>query len=319
MLVGERGFPLYIPKKKDSEHKMATITISNSVLLSVSSGACPLAGGGPGGVAVNADGSKIATASTNHRSVFIHTVNDCGKSIGEPAVFRLSHVLPFFPSICFVRQLEDVTDTLLVCRYDSTIAEVSSAGSFIRSFRCPHGLPVAVAFCPRTATIAVSTFQGVFFFRYSDAVETSCILMKHPAGVFFTEHDNSILIVDEFEHRVSMFDLGSGKLLRHVGTQARNGILNPVAVLQLADGSVLVAQGNGPDVGTAAKPSLVHIDVDGNTTAEVIEESHLVRFHCLAYSPKLKGVVAKTFYGGYIVLLTLLECSRQSWIAACVL
>ncbi len=265
-----------------------------------------------GGIAVNVDGTLVASVHSNAHCVYICSLTD---PLLEFVIGAFGTTLQLrFPRLaCFVHR--DGVDTLFICDCgNDRVVEVSERGEFIRAVAVKKGSrPFGVA--ERDGVIAVSLCDAhaVVLLQYeSGAVKPEVTIgsgmgsgdgqLNSPRGVTFTADGRYILVADCGNHRVSKFSAASGAFIAHV---ISNGISYPVDVLQREDGSIVVAH---------EKACVVK---DG-VTVQSIGGGAFIPWS-LSYSPSLDGVVVKCYDGGVFLLRDAWSHSlRCEWVHACV-
>jgi DNA-binding beta-propeller fold protein YncE len=288
-------------------------------------------GEGCGGIAVNFDGSLLATVDNQQHCVCIYSVVDhtaapfiagtVGTAGSAPGQFN-------YPALaCFVHR--NGVDTLLVCDLDNDrVMEVTASGLFLRAIAMKKGSrPLGIA--ERGGVIAVSLFHAhaVVLLQYeTGAVKPEVTIgsgkgcgdgqLHYPRGVSFTADDHYILVADWYNDRVSKFSAVSGAFIAHVATKAANGIFSPRDVLQCEDGSIVVTQGN--DFGSDG--SVLCVGEDGVSLKNIIIPSTsggAVVPYSVSASPLLHGVVVKTFDGNVFLLRNAwMGSNRCAWLSA---
>jgi hypothetical protein len=212
-------------------------------------------------------------------------------------------------------------DTLLICDSDNDrVVEVTSSGVFLRAIwvkRC--SFPFGIAYCGTRDVIAVSLMdaQAVILLHYeSGAVKADLTIgsgtgvkgkgdgqLASPRGVSFTADSRYLLVADWMNHRVCKFSAVTGAFIAHVATCVENGILYPNDVLQMQDGSVVVA---------VEGAAVVCVGADGVTLQRTVISSA----YSLAYSPSLKGVIVQTCLQGVFFMRDWIHSSRCAWLSA---
>jgi DNA-binding beta-propeller fold protein YncE len=290
-----------------------------------------------GGVAVNVDGTLIASTHLNEHCVYIYNVVDLAADSIVVGVAGTAGSLDGqfrYPALaCFVHR--NGADTLIICDCgNDRVVEVTSSGLFLRAIAMKIGShPWGVAYCGTSDVIAVSLSgaYAVILLQYeSGAVKREVTIgsgtgggcgdgqLHCPMGVTFTLDCRYIVVADYYNNRVSKFSGSSGAFIAHVATKAANGILWPRDVLQCEDGSILVAQGewDGHD------GSLVYVGEDGVTVKNIIIPkvgggAFLPFSLCLYQSLSLYGVIVKTFEDDVFFLQDAWVCSsRSAWLSA---
>jgi hypothetical protein len=294
--------------------------------------AIPLSGvpadNGNGGVAVNADGTRIASVCSNEHCVYIYSAVDpaadalvfgCAGTPGS-AYGQLNY--PRFA--CFVHR--NGVDTLLICdSRNHRVVEVSAMGVFLRVMAMKNGsFPWGIAYCGVGDVIAVSLHaaHAVVLLHYeSGAAKPEVTIgsrgigdgqLCDPHGVAFTADGRYILVADCWNHRVSKFSAVSAAFIAQV---ISNGISYPRDVLQCGDGRIAVAQGYRG----SASASVVCVGEDGGLVHNSIilsaSEGVLLPV-ALSYSPSLNGVVVKTFEGKVFLRDAWMHSNRCAWLSA---
>jgi DNA-binding beta-propeller fold protein YncE len=257
---------------------------------------------GYGGIAVNADGTLVASVDMNRVNIY-SAVDRAAHPVVVGTYGQLKH--PRFA--CFVHR--SGVDTLLVCDMgNDRVVEVTASGVFLRAIAVEKGsAPWGVAYCGTSDVIAVSLFKAraVVLLQYeSGAVKPEVTIGSGtmgtadgesdcPMGVACTADGRFILVADAFNHRISKFSATSGAFVAHVRS---NGKI-PRDVLQCEGGSILVAEGR----------HVTHVSVreDGSTVDKSFEFGSAIPIS-LCYSTLFEGVVVKCDDGAVFVL-------RDAW------
>lgn len=119
---------------------------------------------GYGGIAINVDGSLLASVDSDQHCVYIYSVDGAGECLADPVVVGTrgkadgEYRSPRFA--CFVRR--GGRDTLLICdRGNHRVVEVTANGAFLRAIAMPYGShPWGIAYCVTSDVIAVSLFTS---------------------------------------------------------------------------------------------------------------------------------------------------------------
>jgi DNA-binding beta-propeller fold protein YncE len=275
---------------------------------------------GYGGIAVNADGTLVASVDRDAHCVYIYDATDRTADaiiVGTAGTAGSAHGEFNHPaSACFVHR--EGVDTLLICDFrNDRVVEVSERGEFMRAIALPvDSRPWGVA--ERDGVIAMSLWaaHAVVLLQY-ESCEAKTIgtgtygnadgQLHFPRGVTFTTDGCNILVADNGNNRVSTFSAASGAFIAHV---ISNGILYPRDVLQCEDGSMVVAHRDGVTcVGKDGVVTVQSIDVRAPGSGP----------SALSYSPSLNGVVVKCFGGNMFFLRDAWSRSlRCAWVHACV-
>jgi DNA-binding beta-propeller fold protein YncE len=270
-----------------------------------------------GGIAVNVDGTLVASADSNGSCVYICSVRDPTARPFVTGAYGSTLQLASPRTACFVHR--GGVDTLLICDFGiKRVVEVTARGEFMRAIALPEDShPWGIA--ERDGVIAVSllfTHMVVLLQYESGAVKPEVTIgsgtqgnadgqLNTPMGVAFTSDGRYILVADYFNHRVSKFSAASGAFVAHV---VSNGIRYPADVLQCEDGSIVVAHREG----------MTCVGKDG-ATVEKFGVSSGSSPSSLSYSPSLNGVVVKCSDGSVFVLRDAWSHSlRCAWVHACV-
>jgi DNA-binding beta-propeller fold protein YncE len=273
---------------------------------------------GNGGIAVNADGTLIASVNRGQHCVYIHNAADRTADpivVGTAGTADSAHGLLNCPGFaCFVHR--DGVDTLLICDFgNNRVMEVTAGGEFMRAIVVGGG-PWGIA--EQDGVIAVSMWaaHAVVLLQYeSGAAKPEVTIgsgtggnadgqLRHPRGVAFTVDGRYILVADYNNHRVSKFSADSGAFVAHV---LLNGISYPTDVLPREDGSIVVAHWDGVTCVGKDRATVQNITISSGDPWS------------LSYSPSLNGVVVKCFYGSVYVLRDAWSHSlRCAWVHACV-
>jgi DNA-binding beta-propeller fold protein YncE len=278
---------------------------------------------GYGGIAVNLDGTLVASVDYFQHYVYICSVAD---PTARPFVVGTRHTsgsahgqLHSPVSACFVHR--DGVDTLLITDSgNNRVVEVTASGKFMRAIAV-DGHPRSIA--ERDGVIAVSLWgaHSVVLLQYESGTMKPEVTigsgtfgnadgqLNTAMGVSFTADGHNILVADCGNHRVSKFSTDSGAFIAHA---ISNGIFYPFDVLQCEDGSMVVAHDDG----------VVCVGKDGVTVQKITIRSasgDVLVPRSLSYSPSLNGVVVKCFEGGVFVLRDAWSHSlRCEWVHACV-
>jgi DNA-binding beta-propeller fold protein YncE len=273
---------------------------------------------GDGGIAVNADGTLVASVDRAH-CVYIYNVAD--RTSDHPVVVGIAgtsgsaHGLLKCPTgVCFVHR--DGVDTLLISDYgNDRVVEVTVRGEFMRAIAVSRPWGIAV----RDGVIAVSLHfaHAVVLLQYeSGAVKPEVTIgsgtagdadgqLCYPAGVAFTTDGRYVLVADSWNDRVSKFSVASGSFVAHV---ISNGITYPRDVLQCADGRIVVVYRKG--VVCVGKAGAMVQNITFSSGGDP---------RSLSYSPSLNGVLVKRDDGNVLVLRDAWSHSlRCAWVQACV-
>jgi hypothetical protein len=216
---------------------------------------------GSGGVAVNVDGTLLASVHCKQHCVYMYSVDGAGKHAADAVVYGTCGTAgsldgelrcPLFA--CFVHR--KAVDTLLICDSgNDRVVEVSASGVFLRAIAVNATSHLyGIAYCGIGDVIALSLYfaHSVVLLQYvSGAVKPEVTIgsgtagcadgqLHLPLGVSFTADGRYILVADFGNHRVSKFSAASGAFIAHV---VSNGISYPRDVLRCEDGSVVVAVG----------------------------------------------------------------------------
>jgi DNA-binding beta-propeller fold protein YncE len=274
---------------------------------------------GGGGIAVNVDGTLLASMDYFQHCVYIYNVADgtldpiVVGTAGTAGVAQGELDCPAFT--CFVHR--DGVDTLLICdRFNDRVVEVTARGEFMRAIAV-DGRPWGIA--ERDGVIAVSLLGAhmMVLLQYeTGSVKPEVTIgsgtagnadgqLHYAMGVSFTRDGRHILVADCFNNRVSKFSAASGAFVAHV---VSNGISYPSDVLQCEDGSIVVAHEDG----------VTCVGKDGVTVQNITISSD--GDPCsLSYSPSLNSVVVKCFDSRVFVLRDAWSHSlRCVWVHACV-
>ncbi len=273
---------------------------------------------GNGGIAVNVDGTLVASVHSTGHCVYICSVTDPTAypvivigTAGSAALGLLCNPV----SACFVHR--DSVDTLLICDYgNDRVVEVTARGVFLRAIAV-DGRPYGIAYCGSSGVIAVSlrVAHAVVLLQYESGTMKPEVTigsgtagnadgqLHYPRGVTFKTDSRYILVADYGNHRVSKFSAASGAFVAHV---ISNGISWPTDVLQCEDGSIVVAHVDG-----------VVCVRKGGVTIQSIGGAFFPQ--SLSHSPSLIGVVVKCRDGSVFVLRDAWSHSlRCAWVHACV-
>jgi DNA-binding beta-propeller fold protein YncE len=270
---------------------------------------------GVGGIAVNVDGTLVASVNREQHCVYIYNAAAADAIIvGTAGTAGSAHgefVCPTFA--CFVHR--DGVDTLLICDWgNDRVVEVTARGEFMRAIAVYRPWGVA----ERDGVIAVSMWaatDGVVLLQYESGATRPEVTIGSgtggnadgqlwcPAGVAFTTDGRHILVADYLNNRVSKFSTASGAFVAHV---ISNEITRPRDVLPCEDGSIVVAHEDG----------VTCVGKDGVT----VQNINVPFSPCsLSYSPSLNGVVVKCDDGSVFVLSDAWSHSlRCEWVHACV-
>lgn len=134
---------------------------------------------GCGGIAVNNDGTLMASVDSEQHCVHIYSMDSEGECIADPIIIGhmgergIAHGYLSYPwGICFVHR--GGTDSLLICDYGNTrIVETTAGGVFLRTIAAGSYIS-HVAYCGRTDVIAASEhfFRSVMLLRYESGKKT---------------------------------------------------------------------------------------------------------------------------------------------------
>lgn len=271
--------------------------------------------GNVGSVAVNADGTLLASANEFLRSVTIYTMDGKGDLTGPPVIVGSSIPFACPKCLCFVHR-GGVDSLLIVDRSNSRVVEVTTRGEFMRAIRFVLD-PVSVAYCEKTDRIAVSFWDDQDHFTvlsYSTELRVgkkrprqhSFPKMCIPLGISFYKGGRFILVADWGNHCVNMFSAISGTFVSVFASRAE-GVNWPRDVHVLGDGSVIVQQGySGPC-------SVLTFPVNGRSEKHVFGTGAFYS----AYSSLLHGIIIKSTHDGSVFLLadTWSACSRCAWLS----
>jgi DNA-binding beta-propeller fold protein YncE len=273
---------------------------------------------GNGGIAVNVDGTLVASVDCGVDCVYIYNVADRDHT-AYPAIVGTAHGLLNHPEFaCFVRY--DGVDTLLISDWgNDRVVEVTACGVFLRAIALPkRSRPWGIAERDGVIAVSLSSAHAVVLLQYeTGAVKPEATIgsgtgaygrgdgqLHNPHGVTFTADGCHILVADWGNRRVSKFSAASGAFIAHV---ISNGITFPRDVLQCEDGSIVVAHQDG----------VTCVGKDGVTVQNITISSGVPS--SLSYSPSSNGVVVKRHDGVVFVLRDAWSCSlRCEWVQACV-
>lgn len=281
-----------------------------------------------GGIAVNVDGTLLASVDDKQHCVYIYRADGEGEIVvGTPGTSGSADGELLSPRLaCFVHR--NGADTLLICDSgNDRIVEVTASGVFLRAM--PMGsYPWGIAYCGKSDVIAVTLVRqhSVILLQYESGLVKPGVTIgsrtagNGPMGVAFTADGDGILVVDHHNHRVSKFSAVSGAFITHVATKAANGIFCPVDVLQCEDGSIFVAH-------WGAESSVVQVGADGVTVHKRITRLRSSPYDraascpiSLSYSQSMHGMVVKTLEKGHLFLLRTRDAwvhsSRCAWISS---
>lgn len=283
----------------------------------------PYDGGfGYGDIAVNADGTLLASVNSTQNCVYIYSLRD---PTVPPLIVNTAGAhgrLKFPTSVCFVRR--SGRDTLLIIDWgkDCVVEVTAGGGVFLRAIEVKKfGHPFGIAYCDKSDVIAVSLHVGhaVVLLQYESGAQKSEFtigsrpgdesgsdgLLFHPMRVAFTADGDYIVVADYYNHRVSKFSAVSGAFIAHVATNAVHGITYPDAVLPCEDGSVVMGRDNHlvrlwPDT----------VMVDSNPILKM--DSHLVSL-CYCFD----DIIVRGYNGKVLVLRDAwARSSRGAWLCA---
>jgi DNA-binding beta-propeller fold protein YncE len=274
------------------------------------------------GIAVNADGTLFASVHSKQHCVHIYSKADRTADaviVGTAGTAGSSHGQLDSPAFaCFAHR--NGVDTLLICDLSNDrVVEVTTSGLFLRAIAMKKGShPLGIAERDGVIAVSLNLAHAVVLLQYeSGAVKPEVTIgsgrgkrlnghLYSPMGVAFSADGRHILVADWGNHRVSKFSAASGAFVAHAAT---NGISYPRDVVQLEDGSMVVAQGMFYGNG-----GLVCVGVDGVTVNNImIPNANGGSFSpcSLTYSQTLSGLVVNIFEGGGAFLL------RDAWKASC--
>lgn len=270
---------------------------------------------GPGGIAVNANGTLLASAISWYHCVYVYSVNSTGKLTADPLAIgngQLNEPI----NVCFARH--DGTDTLLIAdRGNNRVVEFTASGVFLRTIALRHK-PNGIAYCAKSDVIAVSSFDGVVLLQYEELaiIGSDRLIGSGAAGITFTADGNWILVSDWGRHCISKFSAVDGAFVADV----MMNMSFPICCT-CEDGRLLVVESKY----TLARPTTKLLDVlsDG----AIPEESFLInafggvlKTESVCYSALLDGVVAKKWDGTVHLLRDAwVHSSRCAWlIATCI-
>jgi hypothetical protein len=294
---------------------------------------------GSGGVAVNVDGTLLASVHCKQHCVYLYSFDGAGKHAADPVVYgtcgtsgSLDGELTYPLFACFVHR--NGVDSLLICDSgNDRVVEVSASGAFLRAIAVKARSHLyGIAYCGIGDVIALSLCQAhaVVLLQYeTGAVKPEVTIgsgtagnadgqLYYPQGIAFTADGLDILVADHFNHRVSKFSAVSGSFISHVATEAANGIRYPSDVLHCEDGSIVVAHGalNRCD-GKSSAVVFVGKEALQNIIIPRCRGSEFFFPHSLSYSVSLNGVVVKTLAGSVFLLHDAWMCStRCTWLSA---
>jgi DNA-binding beta-propeller fold protein YncE len=268
--------------------------------------------GGDGGIAVNDDGTLVASVDTSRHCVYIYNA-----PAADPIIVGTAGTagrLTFPTSACFVRR--DGVDTLFICDWcNHRVVEVTARGEFMRAIAVEGG-PYGIAQRDSVIAVSLSDAHAVVLLQYeSGAVKPEVAIgsgtagnadgqLYRPLGITFTADGLYILVADCWNHRVSKFSAASGAFVTHV---VSNGISYPRDVLQCEDGRIVVAHWDGVTCVGKDRATVQNITISSGDPWS------------LSYSPSLNSVVVKCFDGSEYVLRDAWSHSlRCTWVHACV-
>jgi hypothetical protein len=271
-----------------------------------------------GGIAVNVDGTLVASVSRNAHCVYMFNVADRTTDpvvVGTAGTAGVAHGELDRPAFaCFVHR--DGVDTLLICDWGNhRVVEVTAGGEFVRAIAVsprPWGVAerdgvIAVSLCGAHAVILLQYESGTVKPEVTIGSGTAGIAdgqLEHPTGVAFTTDGRYILVADSWNNRVSKFSAASGAFVAHV---ISNGIHRPTDVLCCENGSIVVAHYDG----------VTCVEKDGVTVQRIGGGAFAP--WSLSNSPSLDGVVVKCNDGGVFLLRDAWSHSlRCEWVHACV-
>jgi DNA-binding beta-propeller fold protein YncE len=223
----------------------------------VAAAAAVAAGGG--GIAMNDDGTVLASVDKEHNRVVFMTATALGFESGGNGMRGTAgsdgSELREPGAATFARRHD--SDTLLVCDSgNERIVEMSAEGRLIRHLTVGGGegsRPSGVAYSGKHDLIAVAcSGHTVVLLRYESGEVVRRIggmgctdgKLNEPAGVRFTADGAHILVADYWNHRVSKFRIADGAFVTNVATEAVHGVTYPFDVLECDDGGSIVVACN---------------------------------------------------------------------------
>lgn len=275
-----------------------------------------------GGIAINKDGSLIASVDKEAHCLRIHQIGVCGTVI-EAVRFDTRGDGNFgiwYPyDVCFASRANGV-ETVLVCdSYDNCVLEVSTTGEFRRftSFE-ENDVVHGIAYCPLHDIVALSfcNENKVLLLDYATMMVKTTIrsgeALSVPAGLAFTPAGDRLIVGDSGLNRIGMYDSCTGACIAHVSTD----LLRPYQVVVCTDNSVIVAD--------QYKSTLLRVWFDGCTSPELISPVHSddtsVIVFAVASSPCFDGIFVKPHGGSVLKLKDAWSYScRSDWLSACIL
>lgn len=261
---------------------------------------------GRGGIAVNHDGSLLASLDTYNHSVYI-----C--SMDSSVVVGANNGLHFPSAVCFANR--NGKETLFVGDSGhSRMHEIAIDGSVLRNAPMRNGWIGSIsgiAYCSLNDSIAVSFYNNhcLELLQY-ESLETTVRMQNveqliFPKDVMFTVCGKYIMVAGD-ESRVSSFSTADGTFVTHVTLDIRNPITG-VMVVQHPDGFIVSA-------GICEK-IIYFVGHNG------LNKKEIIRFGFspvdITYSAARGVLIVKVFEKVMVLEDAWMESSKGSWLSVC--
>lgn len=271
-----------------------------------------------GQVAINVDGTLVASIDSEKHCVSVCSVNSAGHRIAGPIIYGTVDIpgkLAHPNDACFVRR--NGIDTLLICDWgNNRVVEVSTEGALL-GIIFMHNPPIYIKYCSKRDVIAVTSTvkHTVSVLQYRSgrweplSVLSTEVGLVYPGGVEFTQDGACIIVADCGNNRLVQFNTDTGRLVKHL-----TGVSCPKAILLCEDGCLMVASE------TRTYGSVMFFGVDGIPEAEELVlrsvAGDMLNPISLSYSPLFQGVVANCSNGAVVLLRDAwAHSSRYAWLA----
>lgn len=266
---------------------------------------------GNGGIAVNADGTLMASVNSVQHCVYIYSMDSTD---ADPIICStfVGGQLHYPQAACFVYR--SGVETLIIEDW-YRLVEITVFGAFIRIIPL-RSFSSGIAYCAKTDVIAVvhpgiiRMESRIVLLQYTSGAliaETAYGQLTFPTGVTFTVDGDYFLVTDSNKH-LSKFRAATGAFISRVASRGDG-------VLDCEDGTIIVTRGFWHG-------HVVSLEADGVTSDEILfrnDHGDVLRPFSLSYSSSLMGVVVKCMDGSVFLLRDAwVQSSRCAWLLATV-